>query len=140
MRKKFLFILYLFFCHLLFGQVHKWKHGYRTDRVVATRYIGQDTGMYQISFFFPNNPYVYSCETIPQSFYAQSCVRAREDINLFMIENDGLVTLEGPELFVAFKDVNSERSANGKMLKILPPLTRILKSFDKDFNPVGKKN
>jgi hypothetical protein len=97
-------------------EVTEWEHGYKTDRVIATRYNNPHMG-YNIGFTFPKNP--ASSDT--------------SDIWEFLEKaNDGWIFqgggYPGAEVFVVFKDVKDRDSANIKLKKILPPLTQIMRS------------
>jgi hypothetical protein len=90
-----------------------WEHGWKTDRVIATRYKNPTMG-YNIGFKFPQNP--------------NDCDDA--ELSDFMEANGGSVYESGghpgAEMFVVFSDVNDKASADKKLQEILPALSQVI--------------
>ena len=93
--------------------VTEWEHGYRTNRVVATRYKSPTMG-YNIGFRFPRD-----------SYHAD-----RAELFDFMQKYDGYVYqgggAPGAELFTVFKGVKDRKSANALLVRILPELHKLI--------------
>lgn len=95
------------------SSITEWEHGWKTDRVIATRYKSPIMG-YSIGFTFPKNP--------------NDCDRA--ELSDFMASKDGGVYqsggFPGAEMFVQFKDVTDKETANIKLHVILPELSQLI--------------
>lgn len=93
--------------------VTEWEHGWKTDRVIATRYKNPTMG-YNIGFTFPKNP--------------NDCDRA--ELSDFMDVHGGGIYQSGghpgAEMFVRFKDVTDKETANVKIKEILPALSQLI--------------
>lgn len=93
--------------------VREWEHGFRTSRVIATRYSSARMG-YNIGFTFPKNP--------------NDCDRA--ELSDFMEAHGGNVYESGgspgAEMFVTFEGVTDKETANKKLREILPALTELI--------------
>ena len=98
----------------------RWEHGWKTKRVIATRYISTvKGGPYDIGFRYPRNPY-HAKNAAVFEFYRQhggECFYA------------GI----GPDVeqFVNFRDVHDAKSADKKLEEILPQLSELLESMDR---------
>jgi hypothetical protein len=90
-----------------------WGHGYRTSRVVATRYRNELMGEF-IGFRFPDD--LYNAD--------------RLEVFDFLTDNDGWVFSgggsPGAENFVKFRCVTDADTANQTMKAILPPLSQLM--------------
>jgi hypothetical protein len=91
----------------------EWEHGWKTDRVIATRYNNPVMG-WNIGFTFPLN--------------SNDCDRA--ELGDFMEANGGGVFsgggYPGAEMFVKFKSVTDKASATEKIKAILPGLSDLI--------------
>lgn len=91
----------------------EWEHGWKTDRVVATRYKNPNVG-YFIGFNFPKNP--------------NDCDRA--ELSDFMASKGGGVLQSGgypgAEMMVVFIGVTDKETANTKIQAVLPELSQFI--------------
>jgi len=88
----------------------RWEHGWKTGRVVATRYFNEQLG-WNIGFQFPFNPKGYD----------------RAEVAYFMSRHDGsVVAWTERETVVIFRDVNGPQSADRKLEEILPELDELM--------------
>jgi len=88
----------------------RWEHGWKTGRVVATRYFNQRLG-WNIGFQFPFNTKDYD----------------RAEVAYFMNHHDGsVIAWTGRETVVVFRDVNGPQSADRKLQEILPELDELM--------------
>lgn len=91
----------------------EWEHGWKTDRVIATRYNSPMMG-WNIGFTFPLNP--------------NDCDRA--ELSDFMEAHNGRSFqsggFPGAEMFVKFKDITDKESATAKIKAILPELSALI--------------
>ncbi len=87
----------------------EWEHGWKTPRVIATRYQSDLMG-YNIGFRFPRD----------------IGYEDRAEVSWFIEDNNGFVYQgggsPGAEAFVVFKDVKDRVSADSKLKAILPGL------------------
>jgi hypothetical protein len=94
----------------------EWEHGWKTKRVVATRYTNQMMG-YNIGFTFPEN--IHNSDG--------------PEVSKFMEAHGGWVYSSGghpgAEMFVVFKDVKDKNSANKKLQQILPALDQLMQDI-----------
>jgi hypothetical protein len=94
----------------------RWEHGWKTERVIATRYKNASVG-YNIGFKFPRNP--DDCDVV--------------ELSEFMEAHNGTVYQSGgypgAEMFVIFSDVKDVPSADKKLQVILPSLNKLVASF-----------
>ena len=94
-------------------QVEAWEHGFKTSRVIATRYTNKFMG-YNIGFEFPKD--IYNAD--------------RAEVSDFMEANGGWIYqgggYPGAIAYVKFKDVTDQESANKKLKAILPPLSQLM--------------
>ncbi len=108
-----------------------WEHGWKTDRVTATRYTNKTMGL-SIGFKFPKNPNECDRAEISDLIEAQSGS---------VYQSGGY---PGAEMFVVFKDVMDVVSADAKLQKILPRLNKLMdditegKKIPKIVNPNAK--
>ncbi len=106
----------------------KWEHGWKTDRVIATRYENKNMG-FNIGFKFPKDP--NNCDRI--------------EIGDFMEANDGWIYQgggsPGAEAFVKFTDVKDSASADKKLVAILPALDKLMSDISNGVKtpPLPKK-
>jgi hypothetical protein len=114
----------------------QWEHGYKTSRVIATRYKNPEIG-YNIGFLFPQNPNDFD----------------RAEISEFIEMHGGSIFAneggKGSESFATFTDVKDKESADIKIKEVLPGLTTLMininnpgytKNFEAKFNAWDKKN
>ena len=98
--------------------ITEWQHGFKTDRVVATRYTNVDIG-YNIGFRFPKDP--------------DNADRA--EVVAFMEAHQGWVFQggghPGAEVLVKFSDVADQTTADKKLKEILPPLDKLMADMAK---------
>jgi hypothetical protein len=94
-------------------QAVQWEHGWKTKRVIATRYAGKAMG-WNIGFEFPLDP--------------GDCDRA--EISDFIADHDGNIFQSGgypgAVSYAVFKDVTDKASADRKLQQILPALDRLM--------------
>lgn len=97
--------------------VDELEYGFKTSRVIATRYKNDLIG-YNIGFDFPKDPYNAD----------------RAEISDFMKEHGGWIYqgggYSGAKVYVKFKDVNDQQSANTKLREILPPLSKLIAGLE----------
>lgn len=93
-----------------------WKHGWKTERVVATRYSNPAMG-YNIGFTFPRDP--------------GKCDRA--EIVAFIEARGGNIYemggYPGAEMFATFDDVKDRATADRKLKAMLPHMSRLVASL-----------
>ena len=98
--------------------ITEWQHGFKTDRVITTRYTNVDIG-YNIGFTFPKDP--------------DNADRA--EVVAFMEAHKGWVFQgggrPGAEVFVKFSDVTDQPGADKKLKEILPPLDKLMADMAK---------
>lgn len=91
----------------------EWKSGWKTKRVIATRYKNPHMG-YNIGFRFPGND--------------NNCDRA--ELCEFVRANGGHIYQcggwPGAEMFATFDGVTDKESANTKLISFLPELDRFM--------------
>lgn len=97
-------------------EITEWEHGFKTSRVIVTRFAGSDIGYY-VSFEFPKN-----------------CWDAdREELFEYLESHDGWVFQGGgfpcAPLEVKFKGVVDKASANVKIKEILPGLDKVVRGL-----------
>ncbi len=96
--------------------VSEWEHGFKTDRVVATRYTNPTMG-YNIGFEYPKDEYNSD----------------RAELDEFMTAHGGWVYqsggFPGAGMYVKFKDVSNKDEANKKLKEILPSLSALVASL-----------
>lgn len=94
------------------ASIEEWEHGFKTKRVIATRYKNEHMG-YNIGFRFDD----------PMN-------EDRVEVSEFFEANGGSVFQSGgypgAEAFVVFKEVTDKESANRKLRDILPKLDRLM--------------
>lgn len=97
----------------------RWEHGWKTDRVIATRYVTVNLKGYNIGFRFPKNPYHGNSAEVFEFYQKHGgfCWQAAS----------------GPqaEQFVNFEGVHDTESADKKLQEILPPLSELLEDLDR---------
>lgn len=107
-----LFFVNLASCRKLYVPV-EWEYGWKTARVIATRY--QDPGfMYYVTFTFPLNP--------------NQCDRA-ELVSLIEAEGGWIFKMgghPGAPVYVVFKGVMDRKSADLKLKALLPELSILI--------------
>ncbi len=95
-------------------QVQPLDHGFRTSRVIATRYLNSESKSWSIGFKYPMNP--ADCD--------------RSELSDFMELHGGNIYQSGgypgAEMHVAFKDVKDMESANQKIREIILPLSKLI--------------
>ena len=82
----------------------RWEHGWKTDRVIATRYVTVNHKGYNLGFRFPKNPY-----------HGNSA----EVFELYQ-RHGGFCWHAGDEQLVSFEGVHDTESADRKLQEILP--------------------
>lgn len=96
--------------------VAEWAHGFKTARVIATRYSNPTMG-FNIGFTFPKNP--AQCDD--------------SKLFKFMEAKGGWVYQGGgapvAEMFVVFKGVSDKELASKKIKEILPELSKLVASL-----------
>jgi hypothetical protein len=95
-----------------YNTVTQWEHGFKTNRVVATRYQNSTIG-FNIGFRFPKDPNNSD----------------RAEISNFMAAHGGTVFQSGrsgAEMFVQFSDVTDRDTADQKLQAILPDLNELM--------------
>jgi hypothetical protein len=94
----------------------RWEHGWKTARIVATRYRSDVIG-FNIGFRFPLDP--DNCD--------------RTELVDFVVARGGwpyeMGGHPGAEMFVIFKDVTDRESADKKLEAILPEMSRLVESL-----------
>ena len=103
-------------------------HGWRSARVIATRYRNPTIG-YNIGFLFPRDPMNSDAVEVSQ----------------FMHVHEGLVLQSGgapdAEMVVQFRDVTDRPSADRKLQAVLPLLDRLMEDMareDRIFREVNR--
>lgn len=98
------------------AQVTEWEHGWKTDRVIATRYNNDVIG-YSVGFKYPKNP--------------NDCDRA--ELTDFMRLHEGAIYqgggYPGAEMFVSFKGVKDRPTADKKIKEIIPALSKLIEDL-----------
>ena len=93
-----------------------WKHGYKTDHVVATRYTNPHMGR-NVGFDFPKNAYDAD----------------RVEIGEIMERHGGWVYQSGgypgATMYVRFRGVDTKEDNNRKIREVLPELERFMASL-----------
>ncbi len=95
------------------AQPIKWERGYKTDRVIATRHGATLVG-YTIKFEFPLN--AYDCDRVEVSEFIA-------DRGGHIYEGGGF---PGAPAYALFKGVTDDKSADSKMLAMLPAFDKLL--------------
>lgn len=95
------------------------QHGYRTSRVLATRYSSGVDG-YIIGLEFPNDP--DDCNRVEIVGFLE--------LHGGMVLGNGCV-VRGP-LYVRFANVYDAETANRKLLEVLPPLSTLMLNIEHD--------
>lgn len=98
------------------GDLIEWERGFKTDRVIATRYktrAGYSVG-YSLGFDFPLNPNDADRLEVSEFFQAHqgNCYQSGG--------------YPGSTSYVIFADVDDDESANKKMMDILPDLSNLI--------------
>lgn len=101
------------------AHIQEWEHGYKTDRVIATRYTNPDIG-YNIGFQFPKNVADADRVEVSQFF---------EVHNGWLFQGGGY---PGAIAYVKFQDVTDNASANAKLKEILPDLDQLMSDMSND--------
>ena len=92
----------------------RWEHGWKTDRVIATRYLNSSKG-YNLGFRFPRNPYHGN----------------NAEVFEFYQKHGGSCWHAGREQLVRFEGVHDTESADRKLQEILPTLSELLENLDR---------
>ena len=96
----------------------KKRHGWKNDRVIATRYVSSVKG-YHIGFRFPRNPYHSNNAAIFEFYQQHGGLCFQSGIG------------PGAEQFVTFHDVYNAETADKKLQELLPQLSELLESLDR---------